>query len=222
MAHATRRSSSRSSRGELPAIEETPFQKNSIRGQEAHLPEPGSSRYQHSHHQEAQYHTSHENQYGQQSFGGHHNVVQAQQVYQNPSQPFVPASAMQPAAGFNQSLEEGRYNTFRPLVARPPTNTAQLDSSHHQQPHQSYISPPTNQQRPFLPATARPATAQAGNASNPHYSRPSFQTNRPATAQGGRRSSHSGTSSAIRPMAMRPLNAANGTNSGSTFRFQPG
>lgn len=217
MAHATRRSSSQSSRGELPAIEETPFQKNSIRGEEAHLPDPGPSRYQHSHHQEAQHGNSHQNNVVQRFVGRYHNVEQGQQVYQNPSQPFVPASALHPPADVSHSSEVGRYSTFRPLVARP----SQADHN-HQQPHQSYISPPVNHQRPFHPATARPATAQAGNVSNQQYARPFLQTNRPATAQGGRRFSHSGTSSAVRPMAMRPLNAANGMNSGSTFRFQPG
>ncbi|KAK9894235.1 hypothetical protein P389DRAFT_105003 [Cystobasidium minutum MCA 4210] len=223
--HATRRSSSRSSRSDLPAIEETPFQRNSIRSEEAHPPEAGPSRISlppvgSHHHQHALY----DNRYGYQE---NYNTSEAQ-VYQNPDQSSVQASALQPPVSYNQS-GEGRSSTFRPLVARPPANNAQFDNGHHHQQHQpshqGYVSPPVHQQqRAFQPMpTARPATAQAGSApSQQHFGR-AFQishTSRPATAQAGRRTSVAvGNSNPIRPMAIPPISAAR--NGGTTFKYQP-
>lgn len=213
-----RRSTSRSSRGDLPAIEEAPFQQNSVRGEAAHPPEAGSSRNRQACAPAADPYRNEyrgaEDSRGMQSYGGDNRG-------------FVPASRYQPAPapGFSEGLgdNDGRHRTFRPLVARQNTDPAHQDRN--SRPGQDdYISPPVLQQRPFRPGTARPATAQAGNTLKHHSERPQYHVSRPATAQASRPSGRV-TGSVIRPMAIpptagRPSQSSTGQST-KAFRFQP-
>lgn len=220
-AYATRRSSSRSSRAELPAIEEAPFQQNSMRGDTAH---PSDTAYN----RNKPGYERHDEQY--QLNYQQRELFQSGSTETGNQQGFVQASVLhQPQASNNvPDYNNARPGTFRPLMARQSNNSTlsstEIRQSHAHAQHQ-HSSPQTmTTQRPFQPGTARPATAQAGSTSNQQYGRSQHQMARPATAQASRLSAPS-ASRVIRPMAITPAASRPSQSStnrgGNAFKYQP-
>lgn len=225
-----RRSSSRGSRSDLPAIEEAPFKRDAISGEAAPI--------SHGQQQQRHYHIDHTHRH-EQLRPVHEHRQDAQQMrpdsYHRQSD-FVQASVLQlpePAYHHASSDVESRPTSFRPLMAKHKDQTIQppqyqpLQSL--RQAREDHISPPSVLQRSstLYGGTARPATAQAGSTSQQQYSyvRPSQQNiTRPSTSQASR-SFQSSSSRLIRPMAIPPNTANNrasgGSGNGNVFKFQP-